>query len=147
MVVTDLPFKLSKKAQWFQPQLATLLNFNWSFLWISIPIYTCIDITREQAICIFFCRKYTQFNVVILLKRMDSFEDVDICFDENPCKPFLLNIWNEIQHLKNPPKNNFHRLMNTNLESPYQYFESCWLWMLYLFQRVRIVHIKINWCL
>lgn len=25
-----------------------------------------------------------------LLKRWDNFEDVDICFDKNPLKPFLL---------------------------------------------------------
>lgn len=49
-----------------------------------------MDITREQAVCIFFCEKYTQSNVAKLLKRLDNIEDVDICFDENPLKPFLL---------------------------------------------------------
>lgn len=49
------------------------------------------DITREQAICIFFCQKYTESNVEKLLKRMENFEDVDFCYDENPLKPILLS--------------------------------------------------------
>lgn len=48
------------------------------------------DITREQAICIFFCQKYTESNAEKLLKRMENFEDVDICYDKNPLQPMLL---------------------------------------------------------
>lgn len=60
-----------------------------------------MNITREQAICIFSCREYTQFNMAILLKRMDSFEDVDICYDENPYKPFFItNVQIESEHPK-----------------------------------------------
>jgi len=60
-----------------------------------------MDITREQAICIFFCQAYTQSNAANLLRRMNSFEDVDVCFDKNPYKPFLLaNIKIGSEHLK-----------------------------------------------
>ncbi|KAI8074244.1 uncharacterized protein B0P05DRAFT_547850 [Gilbertella persicaria] len=48
------------------------------------------NIAREQAICIFFCHKHTESNVKKLLKRMESFEDVDICYDKNPLQPILL---------------------------------------------------------
>jgi hypothetical protein len=48
------------------------------------------DITKEQAICIFFCHEYTEPNVKKLLKRMESFEDVDICYDKDPLQPILL---------------------------------------------------------
>ena len=46
--------------------------------------------SREQAICIFFCHKYTEANVEKLLKRMESFEDVEVCYDKNPLQPMLL---------------------------------------------------------
>lgn len=46
-------------------------------------------VTRERAICIFFCQEYTESNVRKLLKRMESFEDVDICYEENPFKPCI----------------------------------------------------------
>ena len=48
------------------------------------------NIGREQAICIFFCHKYTESNVEKLLKRMERFEDVDICYEKNPLQPMLL---------------------------------------------------------
>jgi hypothetical protein len=48
------------------------------------------NITREQAICIFFCQEYTEPNVKELLEKMESFEDVDICYDEDPFEPKLL---------------------------------------------------------
>lgn len=48
------------------------------------------NIAREQAICIFFCHKYTESNVKKLLKRMETFEDVDICYDNDPLQPVLL---------------------------------------------------------
>ncbi|KAI7896772.1 uncharacterized protein EV154DRAFT_395418, partial [Mucor mucedo] len=47
-------------------------------------------ITREKAICIFFCQDYTEFNVKELLKKLENFEDIDICYDEDPFKPMLL---------------------------------------------------------
>ncbi|KAI8339787.1 hypothetical protein EDC96DRAFT_427679, partial [Choanephora cucurbitarum] len=48
-------------------------------------------ITREKAICIFFYQDYTEFNVEKLLKKLENFEDVDICYDENPFKRILLS--------------------------------------------------------
>lgn len=47
------------------------------------------DITREQALCIFFCLEYTKSNVTIALKKVEMIKDVDVCFEENPYKPVL----------------------------------------------------------
>lgn len=46
-------------------------------------------ITREQALCIFFCLEYTESNVTIALKKAEAIKDVDVCFEENPYKPLL----------------------------------------------------------
>ncbi|KAI7900805.1 uncharacterized protein BX663DRAFT_516593 [Cokeromyces recurvatus] len=47
------------------------------------------DITREQALCIFFCLKHTESNVTIALKKAGTIKDVDVFFEENPYKPLL----------------------------------------------------------
>lgn len=50
------------------------------------------NITREQALCIFFCLEYTESNVEISLQKMESIKDVDICFEKDPYKPLLHSI-------------------------------------------------------
>lgn len=47
------------------------------------------NITRGQAICIFFCEKYTEANMEKLLRKMETFEEVDICYENNPLKPLI----------------------------------------------------------
>jgi hypothetical protein len=47
------------------------------------------NIKREKAICIFFFQDYTEFNVE-KLEETGKFEDVDICYDEDPLIPILL---------------------------------------------------------
>jgi hypothetical protein len=49
-----------------------------------------LTITREQAICMFYCEKYNDENVAELIKRIDEMKDVDICYTEDPTEPFLV---------------------------------------------------------
>ncbi|KAI9480871.1 MAG: hypothetical protein EXX96DRAFT_564536 [Benjaminiella poitrasii] len=49
-----------------------------------------MNITREQAICMFFGQKFNQTNVSILSKRIDEFKDIDICYDNDPKTPILV---------------------------------------------------------
>ncbi|ORX52021.1 hypothetical protein DM01DRAFT_1337009 [Hesseltinella vesiculosa] len=50
-------------------------------------------ITRQQAICMFYCEKYNEDNVIRLSKRIDEMEDVDICYlKDDPTRPFLCSV-------------------------------------------------------
>lgn len=52
-----------------------------------------ITITREQAICMFFCEEYNEENVTRLVTRMDNMQDLEICYmDGDPTEPILLPI-------------------------------------------------------
>ncbi|KAI7904493.1 uncharacterized protein BX663DRAFT_430986 [Cokeromyces recurvatus] len=46
-------------------------------------------ITREQAICMFFCEEYNEDNVKKLTKEVDDFVNGEICYTEDPTKPFI----------------------------------------------------------
>lgn len=46
-------------------------------------------ITRNQAICMFYGKKYTEENVACLSKKLDEI-DVDICYLEDPTESFLV---------------------------------------------------------
>lgn len=46
-------------------------------------------ITKEQALCIFFCEKYTEHNAQILMKELDSYKEVELCYQESPFEPEL----------------------------------------------------------
>ena len=48
-----------------------------------------VTITRQQAICMFYCEKYTQENVAKLSERIEEMEDVDICSLNDPTSPLL----------------------------------------------------------
>lgn len=48
-----------------------------------------VVITREQAICTFYCKEYNEKNVTKLTKIIDSVKNVDICYLENPFMPIL----------------------------------------------------------
>lgn len=48
-----------------------------------------INISREEAACIFYGQEYTKPNVEKYLKRIDEMEEVDICYTTNPRRPFL----------------------------------------------------------
>ncbi|KAI9301175.1 hypothetical protein BJ944DRAFT_271880 [Cunninghamella echinulata] len=51
-----------------------------------------LNITREQAICIFFCEEYNEENKTKLVKRIDEFKDMDICYEKDPSKPILMSL-------------------------------------------------------
>jgi hypothetical protein len=48
-----------------------------------------VIITREQAICIFYCEPFNKENVSKFSKIIDDMENVEICYCENPKKPLL----------------------------------------------------------
>ncbi|KAG1099408.1 hypothetical protein G6F62_009907 [Rhizopus arrhizus] len=47
------------------------------------------NITRNQAICMFYGKKYTEENVACLSKKLDEM-DVDICYLDDPTESFLV---------------------------------------------------------
>jgi hypothetical protein len=51
-----------------------------------------ITVTREQAICMFYCEEYNETNVTELTKIIDDLKNVEICYLEDPTKPILLCI-------------------------------------------------------
>lgn len=48
------------------------------------------SISREEACCVFYCKKYTQENAKIYTERVDKMEDTNICFTNNPKEPMLI---------------------------------------------------------
>ncbi|CDH59820.1 predicted protein [Lichtheimia corymbifera JMRC:FSU:9682] len=52
-----------------------------------------ITITREQAICVFFCEEYNEENVARLGTRINNMQDLEICYmNDNPTEPILVHI-------------------------------------------------------
>jgi hypothetical protein len=54
------------------------------------------NITRNQALCMFYAEKYTEVNVNLLSKRLESYGEIEICYETNPLKPVLVTktrIW------------------------------------------------------
>lgn len=48
-----------------------------------------ITITREQAICMFYCEEFNESNVIRLTKIIDDLKDIEICYSEDPTEPML----------------------------------------------------------
>ncbi|KAG2227458.1 hypothetical protein INT45_007483 [Circinella minor] len=48
------------------------------------------DITREQAICMFYNVEFNHENAARLLKRMDDLGELDICFENDYEKHVLV---------------------------------------------------------
>ncbi|KAI8077232.1 uncharacterized protein B0P05DRAFT_544144 [Gilbertella persicaria] len=51
-----------------------------------------VIITREQAICIFYCEPYNKDNVQKFSKIIDDVQNVDICYDKDPRRSFLCSL-------------------------------------------------------
>ncbi|CAO3664519.1 unnamed protein product [Rhizopus stolonifer] len=51
-----------------------------------------VVITREQAICMFYCKEYNEKNVAKLTKEVDAIKNVDICYFDDSLAPVLLCI-------------------------------------------------------
>ena len=49
-----------------------------------------VVVTREQAICMFYCEEYDETNVENLTKEVDAIKNVDICYFDDPLAPVLL---------------------------------------------------------
>lgn len=48
-----------------------------------------VIISRGQAIYIFYCEPYNEGNVTKFSKIIDDLKNVEICYGENPKRPFL----------------------------------------------------------
>lgn len=48
-----------------------------------------VIISRDQTICIFYCKPYNAKNVIKFSKIIDDLKNVEICYGENPKRPFL----------------------------------------------------------
>ncbi|CAO3682609.1 unnamed protein product [Rhizopus stolonifer] len=46
-------------------------------------------ITREKAICMFFCEEYNEDNIQKLTKEVDDFVRCEICYTDDPTKPII----------------------------------------------------------
>jgi hypothetical protein len=51
-----------------------------------------VNVTREQAICTFFCEEYNESNKARLTKRIDELKDIDICYEKDPRQPILMSL-------------------------------------------------------
>jgi hypothetical protein len=51
-----------------------------------------VIITREQAICIFYCEPHNKDNIHKFSKIIDDLQNVEICYDEDPRRPFLCSL-------------------------------------------------------
>ncbi|KAI8881428.1 hypothetical protein K501DRAFT_334769 [Backusella circina FSU 941] len=49
-----------------------------------------VIISRDQAICIFYCEPYNEENVTKFSKILDDLKNVEICYGENPKRPMLM---------------------------------------------------------
>jgi hypothetical protein len=50
-----------------------------------------MNITREQAICMFFCKEFNEENIKTLVKRIDDMKDIDVCYRDDPTDPVLVS--------------------------------------------------------
>jgi hypothetical protein len=51
-----------------------------------------VNVTREQAICMFFCEEFNESNKTRLTKRIDEMKDIDICYEKDPLQPILASL-------------------------------------------------------
>ncbi|KAI8092347.1 uncharacterized protein B0P05DRAFT_525884 [Gilbertella persicaria] len=47
-------------------------------------------ITREQALCLLFCKEYNEDNIKMALEKVSLYEDLEICHAGDPLQPMLL---------------------------------------------------------
>ncbi|KAG2192561.1 hypothetical protein INT46_002693 [Mucor plumbeus] len=48
------------------------------------------NISREQAVCIFYCEKFNEENVSKLSKKLDNIGDLELCYEDDPKHPLLV---------------------------------------------------------
>ncbi|KAI7899555.1 uncharacterized protein BX663DRAFT_418464, partial [Cokeromyces recurvatus] len=49
-------------------------------------------ISREQAICMFYCQPYNESNISKLSKLIDNVENIEICYSYDPTEPMLISL-------------------------------------------------------
>lgn len=48
------------------------------------------NISREKAVCIFYCEEINEENVARLLKKIDNIGDLGLCYDDDRKHPLLV---------------------------------------------------------
>ncbi|KAG2229684.1 hypothetical protein INT48_007783 [Thamnidium elegans] len=51
-----------------------------------------MNITRDQAICRFFCEDYSKENAARLSKKIEEFGSFDVCYENDPKQPVLVHL-------------------------------------------------------
>lgn len=51
-----------------------------------------MNITREQAICMFFSEEYIEENVARLSNKIIDFGSSDVCYETDPRQPILVSL-------------------------------------------------------
>ena len=59
--------------------ISTSLDFSRTFIMCSI--------SREQVICIFYCKEFNEENVHWFLKKIVKLEELELCYDDDPKHP------------------------------------------------------------
>lgn len=49
-----------------------------------------LNITKERALCILFCKEYNQENIKQLVKRIQDLKDMDVCYINDPREPVIV---------------------------------------------------------
>ncbi|ORX42678.1 hypothetical protein DM01DRAFT_1330024 [Hesseltinella vesiculosa] len=70
---------------------------------------TAMNITREQAICMFFYEEFNDENIARLSKKIDDMGNVELCYLEDPTEPYLVSV---TRILGNPIR--FHRYLTAS---------------------------------
>ncbi|KAG1146844.1 hypothetical protein G6F38_004657 [Rhizopus arrhizus] len=51
-----------------------------------------MNITRDQAICRFFCEDYSKESAARLSKKIEEFGSFDVCYENDPKRPVLMHL-------------------------------------------------------
>ncbi|KAI9281015.1 hypothetical protein BY458DRAFT_430188 [Sporodiniella umbellata] len=49
-----------------------------------------MNITEDQALCMFFSVEYTEENINLLTKRVESYDELALCYETDPLNPVLV---------------------------------------------------------
>ncbi|KAI7851661.1 hypothetical protein BDC45DRAFT_511427 [Circinella umbellata] len=50
-----------------------------------------MNVTKQQALCMFHCEEYTNDNVIRLQKRLEEMEDLELCYRDDPTDPVMVS--------------------------------------------------------
>ncbi|KAI7850538.1 hypothetical protein BDC45DRAFT_517866 [Circinella umbellata] len=49
-----------------------------------------MNVTKEQALCMFYCEEHTNDNVIRLKKRLEGMKDFELCYQDEPTHPVIV---------------------------------------------------------